>query len=762
VALEAYANQDLPFEKLVEELKPERVLSHSPLFQVMLVLQNMRRENKRLDGLERRSMPLGTRTAKFDLSVFCVERQQVLTVAIEYNTDLFQPATIGRMAEHFQTLLEDIVSEPEKRIADLAILTQPELQEVLVEWNNTKQTYPMEWYLHELIETQAARIPHAVAVKYEDQHVTYHELNGRANQLAHYLQKLGIGPEVRVGIYLKRSPEMVLALLSTLKAGGAYVPLDPAHPRERVEFILEDAQIRALLTENLLREWLSPQSISVISIDSDWERIAKESNGNLRSWKTSDSTAYIIYTSGSTGKPKGVEVTNLGMANFVYWACSALSVDFKDRVLQFASISFDTAWEEIFPCLLGGGTLILRTDSMLDSIPAFLDKCSEWEITVLDLPTVYWHHLTEKLISEHLTIPKHVRLIIIGGDKCFTQRLKEWRNYVGDQIRLINTYGPTEGTVVATRFELTASVEADAPAAEVPIGRPIANVETYVLDAHLKPIPIGVPGELHIGGVGLARGYLNGAALTAERFIPNPFTNKLGARLYRTGDVARYLANGDLEFLDRMDRQVKIRGFRVEPAEIEAVLIEHQGVSDVVVVAREDQTGAKRLVAYLVVDRGVVPGPNEVREWLNQKLPHYMMPTVFVFLDALPVTANGKVDYDNLPVSAQERSGSEYSYVAPRTPLEKALVSIWEQVMEIEHVGIHDNFFELGGHSLLAVWLTSRIREMLKVELSLRTLFEKPTVAGLAESIGTVLWLARNQEDVANIPLNDQEEEIEL
>jgi amino acid adenylation domain-containing protein len=497
-------------------------------------------------------------------------------------------------------------------------------------------------------------------------------------------------------------------------------------------------------------EGLDPR-ISVIPLDTEWETISHESAANPGSAAAADDPAYIIYTSGSTGQPKGVEVTHRALANFVAAAREMFALEPGDRVLQFASLAFDASAEEIFPCLAGGATLVLRTDWMVESASLFLQKCHDWGVTVLDLPTVYWHELTENLASEQLTLPADVRLVIIGGERAAPERLAIWRRRVGSRVRLLNTYGPTEGTVVSTAWESTGYVAESAPIRQVPIGRPIANVQTYVLDRNLNPVPIGVSGELHIAGAGLARAYFDCPDLTAEKFIPNPFSSEPGSRLYKTGDLGRYLADGNIEFLQRIDTQVKIRGFRIELGEIEAALNQHPAVREAVVVARADTReephvvenpkskiqnpkSDNRLVAYIVSIQDRIDA-GKLRAFLQAKLPDYMLPSVFVFLDSLPLTPSGKIDRKALPAPDQSRPELESAFVAPRTRTEELLAGIWAEVLKLEGVGIHDNFFELGGHSLLATQVISRVRKAFQVELPLRSLFETPTVAGLAARV---------------------------
>ena len=740
VALGAYAHQDLPFEKLVEELQPERDMSHTPLFQVMFVFQNTPMEVLELPDLTLSPLEIETRIAQFDLALFMEDIEQGLIEVLEYNTDLFDAATIARLLGHFQALLESIVANPDQRLSDLPLLTEAERRQLLVEWNDTQAEYPKDACIHQLFEAQVERTPDAVAVvlpstdpeRSEDGQLTYRELNRQANQLAHRLRAMGVGPEVRVGMCVERSLEMAVGFLGTLKAGGAYVPLDPAYPKERLAFMLEDLQTPVLLTHQRLMTRLPEYETQVICLDSDWETIAHESDENPASGVTADNLAYVIYTSGSTGKPKGVMIQHTSLVSYTETACDEYAVKPSDRILQFASLSFDASAEEIYPCLVRGATLVLRTDSMLSSASVFLQTCQHRALTVLNLPTAYWHELTARLDAEILTFPPSVRLVIIGGERALPERLAAWRQHVGQRVPLMNTYGPTEATIVATMCQLTGSAEADTVLPEVPIGRAIRNVQTYVLNRHLQPMPIGIRGELHIGGVGLSRGYLDRPELTAEQLVPNPFSDEPGARLYKTGDLARYLPDGNIEFLGRIDHQVKVRGFRVELGEIETVLGQHPAVREIVALAREDLPGDKRLVAYVVPNQEAPPTASELRGFAQDKLPGYMVPSTFVTLDTLPLTPSSKVDRQALPAPDRARPELAGALVAPRDTLEFQLTRIWEAALNIQPIGVRDDFFKLGGHSLLAVRLFALIEKGLGRRLPLAMLFQGATVEHLA------------------------------
>ena len=745
--LEALAHQDYPFAQLVERLQPTRDASRSPLFQVVFALQQApllahqdltafalgeRGAQMNLGGLLVESMGLEQRVAQFDLSLLMAEVDGGLAASLEYNSDLFDTPTIRRMAGHFQTLIESIMATPSQLLSTLSLLTDVERHQLLVEWNNTQADSPTEVCIHQLFEAQVERTPGATAVAFQDEQVTYRELNCRANQLAHYLRALGVGPEVRVGIYMEHSLARVVGLLGILKADAAYVPLDPAYPLERVAFMLADAHISVLLTqEELASRW--PELIAsapsdsglptpiTVCLDSDWPLIAQEPAEPLVSRATAANLAYVIYTSGSTGKPKGVEVPHAGVVNLITWHHRIYGVTPADRATQIAAPAFDATVWELWPYLAAGASVHIPAESIRTSPRQLLDWLVAESTTISFLPTP----LAEALVEEQLPPDIALRALLTGGDQLHPIRQ-------GLPFPVFNHYGPTEYSVVTTWAPVETGTETDA---SPPIGRPIANTLVFVLDTALHPVPVGVPGELYIGGVGLARGYLNRPALTAERFIPHPFSEAAGARLYRTGDLVRYLADGRLEFLGRTDQQVKIRGLRMELGEIEALLRQHPAVQGSVVLAREDTPGDKRLAAYVVPRMGQDLSPGELRRFLQGKLPEYMVPATIRLLAALPLTPHGKVDRRALPHPEQSRADSEGAYVAPRTYVETMLADIWAEVLRVDRVGIEENFFELGGHSLLATQLMHRVQEAFQVTPPLRSLFEEPTIAHLASVI---------------------------
>lgn len=728
--LAAFSHQDLPFEKLVEELNPERNASRSPLFQVMFALQNTPGPDLNLPGMSVTHLELASAASKFDLSLDIEEKTDGLFVSLEYSTELFAPGTIERMLGHFQNLLAAVVSDPQQRVGELRLLNESERRELLVDRNDTRADFPLDVCVHQLFEARVARSPEAIAVEFQGERMTYRELNSRANQLANYLRQSGVGPEMLVGVCFERSVEMLVAIIGVLKAGGGYLPLDPKYPRERIAFMIEDAAVSVVLTQQQLIAQLPDDRALLVPIDAKWEEIATENAENLNVPVQAGNLALLLYTSGSTGNPKGVMIEHRSLAHYTSVAVAEYEMTAGDRVLQFASLSFDMSAEEIHTSLTSGATLVLRTEDMISTVGDFFRCCEEWKISVLDLPTAYWHELTDALSTEKLQAPAGLRLLIVGGEKALPQRVAAWQKLVGERVRLINTYGPTETTIVATMFDLGTP---DEPKFRhnVPIGRPIPNTTVYILDEFLQPVPAGVAGELHLGGAGIVRGYVNRPDLTTSRFIPDTFGSEPGARLYKTGDMARYRVDGQIEFLGRVDNQIKIRGFRVELDEVEAVLRRHDSVQDCVVILREDH-GDKRLVAYVVPDDEAQPVVSELRNSLKAKLPSYMVPAAFEMIDALPKMPSGKINRRALP-EPQYVPQPDENFVAPRTPIEEMLATAWREVLKLEQIGVHDNFFDLGGHSLLAARVVSNVRSLIEVEFGMVDVFQAPTIATLAE-----------------------------
>jgi amino acid adenylation domain-containing protein/non-ribosomal peptide synthase protein (TIGR01720 family) len=754
VTLAAYDHQDLPFEMLVDELQLVRDLSRNPIFQVMFILQNAPSATPEIPGLTFRALDIDPGAVQFDLTLTAFETKQGLRGVWEYSSDLFRTGTIAQMTDHICHLLDEVVANPDRRISDLPLLTEVERQ-VLMAWNAAETDdvqKRQERCVHEMIETQVLATPDAVAVVFDDQHVSYRELERRANQLARYLRRSGVRPETLVGICMVRSPEMIVGVLGILKAGGAYVPFDPAYPKERLVLMMEEARLAVLLTQERLLDSLPEAGTRVICLDTGWGNIARGSGKSVATNVAADNLVYVIYTSGSTGVPKGVAVQHRSLMNYVLGAVSEWGLCRDDRVLQFASISWDTSAEEIFPCLASGATLVLRTDSMLDSYTDFLHRCGDWALSILDLPTAYWRDLTAAMGEYDLEISPSVRVVIVGGEEVQEETVVAWQKRVSRGVWLANTYGLTEATAVTTVCRLSGQVDGSIFSRRVPIGRPMRNVRTCVLDRYLNLVPVGLPGELYIGGGGLARGYLRRAGLTAERFVPDRFASEPGSRLYRTGDLARYLPDGNLEFLGRIDQQVKVRGFRIELGEIEAALGQHPAVREVAVVAREDAPGLKRLAAYLVTDEGQELAGHELREFLKRRLPDYMLPSAFVRLETLPLTPNGKVDRRALPAPEGDRLELEAIYVAPRTPVEEMLANIWADVLRLERVGMHDNFFDLGGDSLLALQVINKASTT-GLWFVPRQLFEHQTIAELAAVENTIVSQTEQETVTGPVPL---------
>ncbi|MEN8217960.1 MAG: amino acid adenylation domain-containing protein [Pseudomonadota bacterium] len=721
VALDAYAHQDIPFEQLVEALQPERNLSHSPLFQVMFVLQNANIPDLELAGLSLTLLELESVTAKFDLTLELTETTSGLSGKLEYNTDLFERATIKRLSGHLQTLLTGIVENPKTPTHELPLLTKAEQQQLLA-WNDTATDYPQDLCIHQLFEAQVETTPEAVAVVFENQQVTYRELNTKANQLAHYLQTLGVKPEVLVGICVERSIEMVIGLFGILKAGGAYLPLDPAYPAARLAFMLEDAQVPVLLTQSSLKKKLPETQAQVVCLDVEAETLSQLSSENIKSGVASENLAYVIYTSGSTGKPKGVMISHQALCNHTQWMLDTFPLNDKDKVLQKTPISFDASvWEFYAPLVAGAQLVIAQPDWQKDS-RSLIEMMAQHQVTTVQMVP----SLLQVIISlTKIETIKSLKRIFCGGEILPVTLMAETLNILN--IELINLYGPTEACIDATFWRCFPNHPI------VPIGSPIANTQIYILDLYLQPVPVGVPGELHIGGAGVARGYLNRPDLTAEKLIKNPFSDDPNSRLYKTGDLARYLPDGNIEYLGRIDNQVKIRGFRIELGEIEAVLAQHQDVRENAVIVHEASKTDKRLVAYLVPPQGQVIENTALRDFLRERLPDYMIPSVFVMLENLPLTPNGKIDRRALSqLSVSNYQLSEKTFVAPRTPEEELLAGIWASVLGIERVGVHDNFFDLGGHSLLAVSLLAQIEQQFGQQLPLSALFQGATIAELA------------------------------
>ncbi|HLI05587.1 MAG TPA: amino acid adenylation domain-containing protein [Ktedonobacteraceae bacterium] len=720
VTLEAQAHQDVPFEYIVKELQPERENGQNPLFQTLLMLEPSPPTHP--SGWTITHLDIDTGTAKFDLSLILEERPDGLLGRFEYSTDLFDDATIERMVQHWLTLLEGIVAHPDKRLSELPLLTEQERHQLLVEWNNTTAPYPATTCVHHLFEQQVERDPDATALLLDNERMTYRALNEKANQLAHYLQRLGVGPEVLVGLYMERSFEMVISLLAILKAGGAYLPLDLAYPRERLAFMLQDTEAPVLLTRSGLQDNL-PSSLSgtqTVCLDQAWEDIGRESVENVVSGVSAENLAYVMYTSGSTGKPKGVEIVHRNINRLVF-GINYAQLDETQTILHMAPISFDASTLEVWGALLHGARCVLFP-ARIPTPKSIGETVRKHNVTLTWLTA----SLFNAVIDEAPQSLQGVTHVLTGGEALSVTHVRRALAAL-PTTQFSNGYGPHESTTFACCYAIPRPLSETGRS--IPIGRPIGNTRVYVLDRYLTPVPIGVPGELYIGGAGVARGYMKRPDLTHERFIADPFSDEPGAHLYKTGDRVRYLPDGTIEFLGRLDQQVKLRGFRIEPGEIEVTLGLHPAVREALVRAQE--RGGKRLVAYVVPFQGQQVVTEELRRFLKDHLPEYMVPSDFVLLDALPMTPNGKVDVRALPEPAGKNT--EESYVAPTLPVHHQLVRIWEDLLEIHPIGMRDNFFSLGGHSLLAARMVDRIEQVCGKRVALSTLYGGATIEHLAE-----------------------------
>ncbi|HEX6184601.1 MAG TPA: amino acid adenylation domain-containing protein [Pyrinomonadaceae bacterium] len=730
-ALGGYAHQDLPFERLVEELNPERDASRHPLFQVMFVLQNTQQSTLQAAGMRFEPFPVEGVTSKFDLTLIMEDSGAEIGGSLEYSTDLFDASTAARMLEHLRNLFEGAAADPDRRVSELPLAGEAERRLLLRAWNDTARDYGTPRVVHRLFESQAAATPAATAAVHGGEALTYAELNAKANRLAHRLRSLGVRAESRVGICIERSFDMLAAVLAVLKAGGAYVPLDPEYPAERLVYMLEDSGAGLLLTSDALAPRLHASGARVLALGAEWQAVEQESAEDLDSGVDGDNLCYVIYTSGSTGRPKGVAMTHRALANLIEWQHEELNDAGATTTLQFSSLSFDVSFHEMFSAWRSGGTLVLIPEEARRD-PALLAG-------------VMARHGVDRLLPSFAALQQLAEHADAGGlagvglreVKSTAEQLhvtpqivRLFRGMSGGVLR--NDYGPSE-THAVTSYTLAGPPEMW-PALP-PIGRPIANTQIYLLDRNLRPAPLGVAGELYVGGECLARGYLGRPDLTAEKFVPDPHGLAPGGRLYKTGDLARYLPGGEIEFLGRIDHQVKIRGFRVELGEVEAALAQHPRVREAAAAVRGKTPSERTLVAYVVAEGDEAPAVEELRAFLKDRLPEYMVPTAFVALDSLPLTPSGKIDRKALPEPDGSRLELGGEFRAPSTPAEEIVAGIWAQVLRLERVGVSDNFFDLGGHSLLATQLMSRLRESFQVELPLRVLFEGPTVEGLIDAL---------------------------
>jgi amino acid adenylation domain-containing protein/non-ribosomal peptide synthase protein (TIGR01720 family) len=744
MTLAAYAHQDLPFEKLVDELQPERDLSRNPLFQVWFGLHNLPIPTLQIGDLTLTPIEVERGTTQFDLSLDIYIGEKGLTGAVEYSTELFEAGTIVRIVEHFQTLLYGIVANPQAKISELPLFTEAEKHQLLFEWNSIHTYWPEFPSIHHIFAEQAVKTPDAIAVVFGQEKLTYNQLNKKANQLAEKLVTMGVKPGVLVGICVERSLDMVVAPLAVLKAGAAYIPLDPAYPGERLAFMLEDAQVQVLLTQTKLVNILPAHSLQVLCLDADWPPVTAE----LPPVHPCD-LAYVIYTSGSTGKAKGVIVQHRSLINAFFAWKEAYQLCSVTSHLQMASFAFDVCTGDLIRALCSGGKLVLCPRDFLLEPQKLYELMLQEKVDCAEFVPAVLRNLMQYLAQSGQRLD-FMRLLICGSDSWYGSEYNQFRSYCGSQTRLINSFGVTEATIDSCYFETTEDLPTERL---VPIGRPFANTQLYILDSHLQPVPIGVPGELYIGGAGVAQGYLNRSQLTAEKFISHPFSHQPDARLYKTGDLARYLTNGEIEFLGRIDNQVKIRGYRIELPEIETILASHPKVKENVVIVREDEPGKKRLVAYAVPVEKSNLSIQELRQLIKQKLPNYMVPSAFVILDALPTTPNGKLDRRALPIPEIDREEITAKFVTAQNPVESQLVQIWAEVLGIQNIGIYDNFFELGGDSILSIQVVAKANQQ-GLQLTPKQLFQNQTIVELATVVGTHTTVQAEQGLVTgNLPL---------
>lgn len=727
-----------------------------PLFESLVVFENYPVKNP---SPERRGNLEIRRAHAFERAENPIEvvawLASELWLQIDYDSERIEAGFVTRLLSHLQTLLQGIAAAPHSRLSELPLLTDPELQQLLYEWNDTAAPFPHDQCLHQLFESQVKRTPESTALVFENEQFSYRELNRRANQLAHYLREKGAGPEVLIGLLFERSWEMVVALLATLKSGAAYLPLDPAYPPERLGFMMKDAGIKLLLTQ---RQFVTGHEVEAVCLDEIWPALGAYDEQDPECQTSPDNLGYVIYTSGSTGKPKGAMIPHRAVVAHNFAIISRYGLTANDRVLQFAALSFDVAVEEIFPSWACGATVVVRPDRVVNSHRTFLEFIGKERISVVNLPTPYWNELMIELAQSPSLAPASLRLAAIGGEKGLPEGFTFAQQQVGKAVRLLNVCGPTETTVTNTAYDFSPESEHTQTACSVPLGRPIANNQLYILDAHLRPVPIGATGEIYISGDTLARGYLRQPSLTAVKFIPNPFSRRPGMRMYRSGDLGRYLADGNIEFVARIDDQVKVRGFRIELSEIEAVLAQHPGVKESVAIVLEDSDTGKRIVAYVVPNKEdpAAGGAGEIstrtlRAYLSGAFPDYMIPSVFVLMDKLPLTRNGKVNRRALPAPDLTVAEPDEQFVAPEPGVETLLADIWAAVLGQERVSREANFFELGGHSLLAMQAVGRIQETFEIEFPLRHVFGAATLADLAGLIIQEQLKQSNNDEVSQI-----------
>ncbi len=754
--IEGHANQDFSFQEIVRIINPERSLSHTTLFQVMFNLIEIPNNQVEIDGLNVKEWEVVELSdVKYDLILNILIYHEYTKIIIQYCTDRFTKQIINKFIIHYKNILLRIIENPNTRLSELKMLKEYEKNEIFEMCNGKIEKWKIEKNIqhhvecvYQLFENQVVHTPNAVAVTYKDKQLTYCKLNQSANQLAHYLRSLGIGPEILVGICVERSLEMIIGILGILKAGGVYVPIDPDYPRQRLSSIIDDAKISIMLTQKKFKDILTGQNTDVVYIDTFWDKLSIEKNDNIDSNVQPENLAYVIYTSGSTGKPKGVMNTHRGLINRLLWMQETFHLTSQDRVLQKTPFTFDVSvWEFLWPLITGATLAIAKPEGHKDR-DYLVDVIKKEKITTIHfVPSM----LSIFLDNKNLDQCNSLKMVICSGE-VLSAELKN-RFYEKINAELYNLYGPTEASIDVTYYKC----ERESNNHIVPIGKPIYNTQIYILNKYLHPVPIGVIGEIHIGGVGLARGYLNRSELTAEKFIKNPFSNKPDERLYKTGDLGRYLPDGNIEFIGRMDDQVKIRGFRVELQEIEVILSQHPSVKECVVICRNDNKIGSYMIAYVVLNHNGAMQESELRSYLKDKLPDYMVPSFVTFLDALPLTPNGKVNTKALPIPDKKNLQMNTGFVKPRNHTEQTIADIWLKILDIKEVGIYNNFFDLGGHSLLAIQVVSRIRDQFQVEVPLHHFFNEPTINGLVKHIKKAIATTMIINSNSNVNTNKRE-----
>jgi amino acid adenylation domain-containing protein len=730
-ALGAFNHQELPFEMMVKALQPERDASRNPIFQVAFQHQNVNigARELRLPKLRLKGMETDFGTAKLDLMLSVSEgKGNAIHGSFRYNTDLFEEETIQRMSEHFNRLISGMVTNPDQPISTIPMLSETEREKLLVAWNPAERSVPHDQGIHQIIEAQVKKTPDVVALSLDEEKWTYERMNREANQLAQTLVSSGVDVGDVVGLCLERSAEMIVALLGILKAGGQLLPLDPSYPEERLAFMIEDSGANTLVTQTRLLKLLPGFAGKAIQLDLESDEIQSQPGENLEIPVIGEDTAYLIYTSGTTGRPKGVSVTHHNLINHASEMADVYGLATGERILQYISISFDAAFEEIFPVLLRGGTIVVAEKPAEFVGTSLLNLIREKEIQYMHLPVSVWHQTVIEMERLDLKVPECLRLVLVGGEQVDFYRFKVWSERVTKPMRFVNAYGPTETTITATLFETQCSPETVGEMARIPIGKPLSNVKVYVLDRNKQPVPVGIPGELYIGGAGVARGYLNRPKLNESVFVADPFQVEPEAIMYRTGDMVRYLRDGNLEFLGRVDQQVKLRGYRIELDEICHQLQTHERVDQAIVMLREDVPGLKQLVAYLSGKDGELDN-EALSNHLQKRLPMYMVPSAYIWLDSIPTLPNGKIDRNALPVPELDGTAG---YIAPRTALEERLTEMWQELLGVEEISVTANFFDLGGNSLLGATFVNRLQEALGEYLYLIAIFDAPTIASLA------------------------------